>query len=119
MEKKTIRQKVVVSATPIEVYQAFMDAKKHSAFTGSKATCDAKVGGKFTASDGYISGKNLELEEGKRIVQEWVTTEWHINSLLILPLAAYRKFPQKPPTCQSDSAHVPSPYQTSVSKPPF
>lgn len=79
MEKKTIRQKVVVSATPIEVYQAFMDAKKHSAFTGSKATCDAKVGGKFTASDGYISGKNLELEEGKRIVQEWVTTEWPEN----------------------------------------
>jgi len=28
------------------------------------------------ASYGYISGKNLELEKGKRIVQEWITTEW-------------------------------------------
>jgi activator of HSP90 ATPase len=76
MKVKTIRQKVIVPGVPKEVYDAFMDAKKHSAFTGSKATCDPKVGGEFTAWDGYISGKNLELEEGKRIVQEWVTTEW-------------------------------------------
>lgn len=37
----------------------------NTAFTGSKATCDAGVGGEFTAWDGYISGKNLELEKGK------------------------------------------------------
>jgi activator of HSP90 ATPase len=72
----TIRQKVIIPATPEEVYEAFIDAKKHSAFTGSKATCVPKIGGKFTAWDGYISGKNLELEKGKKIVQEWKTTEW-------------------------------------------
>ena len=76
MKKEIIRQKVIVPATPIEVYETFVDAKKHSAFTGSKATCDARIGGEFTAWDGYISGKNLKLEDGKRIVQEWVTTEW-------------------------------------------
>jgi activator of HSP90 ATPase len=63
-------------AEAVFVYAAFVDAKKHSAFTGSKATCDARVGGEFTAWDGYISGKNLLLEEGERIVQEWITTEW-------------------------------------------
>lgn len=72
----TIRQKIIIPAAPNAVYEAFMDAKKHSAFTGSKATSDARAGGKFTAWDGYISGKNLELEKGKRIVQEWKTTEW-------------------------------------------
>ena len=72
----TIRQRTVVPAEPAAIYDAFMDAKKHAAFTGSKATSDAKIGGKFTAWDGYISGKNLELEKGKKIVQEWVTTEW-------------------------------------------
>jgi uncharacterized protein YndB with AHSA1/START domain len=72
----TIIQKVVLPASPEEVYDAFMDARKHSEFTGSKATCDPTVGGKFTAWDGYISGRNLELEKGKRIVQEWVTAEW-------------------------------------------
>jgi len=72
----TIRQKVTVQASPIDVYEAFLDAKKHAAFTGSKATSDPRVGGKFTAWDGYISGRNLELEKGKKIVQEWVTSEW-------------------------------------------
>jgi activator of HSP90 ATPase len=72
----TIKQKVLVPATPEEVYEAFIDSKKHSQFTGSKATGKPNVGGKFTAWDGYISGKNLELEKGMRIVQEWATTEW-------------------------------------------
>jgi activator of HSP90 ATPase len=76
MKVTTIKQNTVIPATPDEVYEGFMDAKKHSAFTGSKATCNPKIGGKFAAWDGYISGKNLELEKGKKIVQEWITTEW-------------------------------------------
>ncbi len=71
-----LKQTVVIPASPIEIYNALIDDKIHSQFTGSKATCNPKVGGKFTAWDGYISGKNLELEKGKRIVQEWTTTEW-------------------------------------------
>ncbi len=73
---KTIRQKVLIAGEPLEVYDTFLKAKGHAAFTGSKATCQARVGGKFTAYDGYIWGKILELEEGHRIVQEWQTTEW-------------------------------------------
>jgi activator of HSP90 ATPase len=73
---KTIRQEELIPAEPIEVYEALLDAEKHSEFTGSKATSNSKVGSKFTAWDGYISGKNLKLEKGKRIVQEWKTTEW-------------------------------------------
>jgi activator of HSP90 ATPase len=76
LKTKTITQKVVIPASPEEVYDAFIDAKEHSAFTGSKATCDPRVGGGFTAWDGYITGKSLELERGKRIVQEWSTSEW-------------------------------------------
>lgn len=76
MKLTTIRQRVTIPATPEEVYEAFIDAEKHTKFTGSKATSDPKEGGKFTVWDGYISGKHLELEKGKRIVQEWKTTEW-------------------------------------------
>ncbi len=76
MKVTTIEQKIIVQAEPEAVYDAFVNAKKHSAFTGSKATIEAKVDGKFTAWDGYIFGKNLELEKGKRIVQEWVNTDW-------------------------------------------
>jgi activator of HSP90 ATPase len=71
-----ITQKVILKALPQEVYDALLNPRKHSEFTGSKATGEAKVGGEFTAWEGYISGKNLELEKGKLIVQEWVTSEW-------------------------------------------
>ncbi len=72
----TIKQTVLIPAKPEEVYDALMDGKKHSAFTGAKAVISNKIGGKFSTWGGYIFGKNLELERGKRIVQEWKTTEW-------------------------------------------
>lgn len=72
----TIEQVVFINAKPEDVFDALMDAKKHSEFTGSKATSQPKVGGKFTAWDGYIIGKHLVLERAKKIVQEWKTTEW-------------------------------------------
>jgi len=72
----TIEQTVFFEAAPEEIYDALLDPKKHSAFTGSPATTSAKVGATFTAWEGYITGKNLELAKGKKIVQEWRTTEW-------------------------------------------
>jgi len=44
--------------------------------TGGKAKVSAKVGESFQAWDGYITGKNLILEPGKRIVQSWRTSEF-------------------------------------------
>jgi uncharacterized protein YndB with AHSA1/START domain len=76
MKFATINQSVTVQAPPTKVYDAFMDSKKHGEFTGDKATIDPKVGGKFKVGGDYISGTNLELVRGKRIVQEWTTTEW-------------------------------------------
>ena len=73
---RTITQRQLIPAKPMQVYEALINARKHAEFTGSKATCESKVGGKFTAWDGYISGRNLILEPGRRIVQEWKTTEW-------------------------------------------
>ena len=73
---RTITQKVVVPAPPQNVYEAFVKAKLHAAFTESPATGSGRVGGKFTAWDGYISGVNRELEPGRKIVQSWRTTEW-------------------------------------------
>jgi activator of HSP90 ATPase len=72
----TIVQVVFFDASPAEVYDALMDAKKHSKFTGSPATVNAKVGSEFNAWDGYITAKNIELVKDKKIVQEWETTSW-------------------------------------------
>ena len=77
LEVTTITQKVLIpKVSPKQVYEAYVDPKKHSEFTGSEATGKPVVGGKFTAWDEYISGKFLELEEGKRVVQEWISTDF-------------------------------------------
>ena len=72
----TIKQKIAIKASPDEVYGAFIDTRKHAEFTGAKAKVSDKVGARITAWDGYITGKNLEIKKGKKIVQEWKTTEW-------------------------------------------
>ena len=76
MKFETIRQTVTVDATPIQVYEAYVDPKKQSEFTGESATGTPRAGGKFTASDGYIEGTHLKLVKGKTILQEWKTSEW-------------------------------------------
>ncbi len=72
----TIRQTVEFDAPPHVVFEALMDSKKHAAFTGSKASISRKVGGKISAWDGYIEGKNLRVEKDKVIVQSWRTTDF-------------------------------------------
>jgi uncharacterized protein YndB with AHSA1/START domain len=65
-----------IPASPEAVYDAWVDSAGHSNMTGAKATTSDKVGAPFTAWDGYISGKNLELVRAKRIVQSWRTSEF-------------------------------------------
>jgi activator of HSP90 ATPase len=71
-----IEQTMRFNATPEEVFDALVDPFKHSEFTGSRATTSRRAGARFTAWDGYISGKNIRLVKDKKIVQEWKTTEW-------------------------------------------
>ncbi|HYL48651.1 MAG TPA: SRPBCC domain-containing protein [Stellaceae bacterium] len=67
----------VVPAPPHAVYDAWLDSSAHAAMTGGHpATCSGSVGGTFTVWDGYITGKNLTLDPGKRIVQSWRTTKF-------------------------------------------
>ena len=76
MKTKTVRQSVTFNVSPKEVYDALMDSKKHSAFTGAKAVISKKQGGKYYAYDGYHGGVNLELKPGKKIVQSWHASNW-------------------------------------------
>jgi activator of HSP90 ATPase len=69
-------QSDVLPAAPGEVYDAWMSSAGHTAMTGGEAIVDPHVGGEFTAWDGYISGRTLELEPGHRILQSWRSSEF-------------------------------------------
>lgn len=66
----------VIAASPQKIYGAWLDSEGHSKMTGSPAKVSAAVGEEFEAWDGYIQGRNLQLEPGKRIVQSWRTVEF-------------------------------------------
>ena len=83
---KTIKQQVFINATPREVYEAYVDAKKHAVFTGANVKFEAKAGGKFDIWDGELIGENVKLVPGKKIVQKWRANDWpegHYSDLKI------------------------------------
>lgn len=73
---KDFEASTIIPRSPKEVYDAWLDSKQHSKMTGAKAKVSAKVGDTFEAWDGYITGRNLKLEPGKRILQAWRTSEF-------------------------------------------
>jgi activator of HSP90 ATPase len=77
MKFENVEVAEIFPVKPEVLCRAWMDSKEHSAFTGdNKAVIDRKIGGKFTAWGGYISGRTLELDSPKRILQEWRTTDF-------------------------------------------
>jgi activator of HSP90 ATPase len=73
----TIRQAVIIKASPQRVYDALLDAKQFSAFTGgAPAEIDSKAGGAFSCFGGMITGRNVELVPNQRIVQAWRAGNW-------------------------------------------
>ena len=83
---RPVHQEIRLAASPREVYEAYLDSAQHSRFTGQKARISRKEGGPFTAGDSYISGFNLELVEGRRIVQAWWASEWPEGAFSVLRL---------------------------------
>ena len=73
---KTIQQQVAFNEAPAELYELYMDAKLHTKATGAKASISKKIGSKFSAWDGYISGRTLHLVPGEMIVQTWRAKDW-------------------------------------------
>ena len=76
MKTKTLQQKVRFKASPTEVYEMLMDSEKHRSLSGMPAKISKKVGGRFTAWGSHITGFNLALLSGRKIVQAWRATGW-------------------------------------------
>jgi len=79
---KTIYQKIIFkNAKTKDLYDLYMDSKKHSITTGAPANISPKEGGRYSAHDNYIKGKNLQLVKNKLIVQTWRASGWDKNDV--------------------------------------
>jgi activator of HSP90 ATPase len=100
---RAIQQSVVLKAAPQELFETFLDSKKHSAATGMPAKASRRTGGAFVAFGGQILGRNLAIVPGKMIVQSWRASHWKKDdpdSVLVL------RFSKAPGGARIDLVHV-------------
>ncbi len=74
--RTSLHQEISFNANPQRIYEALLDSKRFSTFTGLSAEIDPKAGGAFTMFGGLIVGRNVELIANQRIVQAWRPTHW-------------------------------------------
>lgn len=73
----SIHQEVTLKASPKRIYDALMDSKQHAEFTANgDCSISREEGGLFSCHGGQISGRNIELQPEKRIVQAWRFKGW-------------------------------------------
>jgi len=82
-----IKQSVRFNASPESLFDAYLDSRMHSAIVGRKVSISKVVGGRFTAFNGMLSGKNLLIVRKKLVIQSWRSNGWKKtdpDSILIL-----------------------------------
>ena len=74
--KESLELSGTFKVEPSVIYIAWLTSYLHEKMTGGAASCGNTVGDAFSAWDGYITGKNIELVENEKIVQSWRTSEF-------------------------------------------
>jgi len=78
--RTSIHYEIDFHPSPQRLYEAILDQKQFTAFSGLPATIDPTPGGAFSMFGGLIVGRNIELIPGQspnpRIVQAWRPTHW-------------------------------------------
>jgi activator of HSP90 ATPase len=68
-------------ASPDKLFDMYLDATEHAAFTGLPVTIEPHSGGAFSAFAGMLSGKILHIEPKSLIVQTWRSANWPLTAM--------------------------------------
>lgn len=68
-------------ASPDKLFDMYLDAEVHAAFTGLPVTLEPRAGGLFRAFDGMLSGTILHIEPKSLIVQTWRSANWPLTAM--------------------------------------
>lgn len=72
----TIKQTVELNASPQRIYEILLSPAEFGAMTGAPAEIADEEGGEFSCFGGQITGRHIQLEPGRRIVQAWRAGPW-------------------------------------------
>jgi uncharacterized protein YndB with AHSA1/START domain len=80
----------IIPAIPSDVYAAITNPLTIQLWTGDVAEMSTEPGSEFSMWDGSISGKNLEFEQDKKIVQQWYFGEQEEPSIVTIKLHPHK-----------------------------
>lgn len=83
---KDFKKYYIIPAPPEDVYRALTHPATLQLWTGEAAEMTTEAGSEFSLWEGSIVGKNLEFEEGKKIVQQWYFGEQPADSIVTIKL---------------------------------
>ena len=68
---KTIKHRVRFKIPPKSVYDLLAGSRERTEITGREALMSDEVGGTFSTDAGQVTGVNVDLVPGQRLVQAW------------------------------------------------
>lgn len=74
--KTALHQEITFNAARHAVFNAYLNARSHTEFTGADCTIEPTEGSAFSAHSGKIVGRNIEIVPHRMIVQAWRPADW-------------------------------------------
>jgi len=68
---KDFKKYYIIPAQPDEIYLALTNPTTFQLWSGEPAEMSTEPDSEFSLWDGSITGKNVEFEPGKKIIQQW------------------------------------------------
>ena len=88
---KTFKKYIYLPAPPEEVYLALTKAQSIQLWTGAEVEFSEEPDTEFSFWEGDISGKNIEFDYAKKIVQQWYFGEENEPSIVTIKLHEDKK----------------------------
>lgn len=91
---RTIQQVVKFKGvSPEELFDIFMDSKKHGEVIGAEVKMGKKTGDSFTLFNGVVKGKNLLIVPKRLTVRAWRGNVWKKDDLDSIESMVFEKIP--------------------------
>lgn len=88
---KDFKKYYIIPAEPEEIYLALTTDITIRLWTGDLVEINPAVGGEFSMWDGAITGKFIELDQNKKIVQQWFFGDQEADSIVTIKLHEHKK----------------------------
>lgn len=88
---KDFKKYFIIGESPDMIYKALTNPLVLRLWTGEEAEMAEEPGSEFSLWGGSITGRNLEFEPGKKIVQEWYFGDQETPSIVSIILHEHKK----------------------------